>query len=526
MSEWQTQCPHCSQIFDAKKAIWCKCSYQYPTKICPYCLKCACEFKEAFIAFWQKVPHSEKVGLHFILRKKQFPEWLESSGIIKSGDIKDIVNESKISNISILKAAYKLGYFDKNEILQLKKIINLTPADLLQGACQHKQNSNIWNAYSGIIIDRMEFNRQSYTIVAFPFGANTSGIFKIQEILKTLIIPIFIELRIWKMIAEEVCTEKERDINNLPSYSIREWFEKLINEAITTGQEHILIEAEPSFHKKSNIFMLKNSSWVLHSIAPIEFNALEWTLQNMISPSGKSYKNNFYLKYTSFNNKILINIQPNNWHTIYPDNDDFKRIVSMLNCKSGLLIIRTYGNADLLGRMLVKFAEKQKYPIVVNNASITGDNTTLIDKLPNDVCHTFMKNILLIKDINEFSAAKSLSRLNFVVAIVDISSNIKEEEIEDAMILDFIHFLRLKQLCKACKLKANYNIKNSHLTFWEHNSEGCATCQYTGYHTEKLIFIRNDIAMEEILSQLIKSGEYDWRDLSIFQPKLIFNMIF
>ncbi len=126
MDNWQLQCSNCSQIFNAEKAVWCKCSYQYPTKICPYCLKCFCISKEAFFNF-QKNNNKNEFISHYSIKKHQIPEWLERIGILKLDEIKDITKEEKASKTNFFKAAYNLGYFDKKEIFNLKKLLRLTP---------------------------------------------------------------------------------------------------------------------------------------------------------------------------------------------------------------------------------------------------------------------------------------------------------------------------------------------------------------------------------------------------------------
>ena len=324
MSDWKVQCSNCSQIFDAEKAIWCKCSYQYPTKICPYCLKCSCESKEAFFDFWQKIPQSQKNDSNYIIRRNQLPEWLKSIGILNNEDTKDILGEAKASKISFLRAAFRLGYFDKQEILQLKKLITLTPAELLKGATQSKQSNEICNNYGGLIIDKLSFNRQLYNVVAFPFGANTSGIIKVQELLKTFVISIFVELRIWKLIAESIRPKQiKSEKNESFSYSIKEWLEKLLDEIISLGQEEILIEAEPHFQKNSNIYIYRSNSWLLHSIAPVDYNSLEWSLKNAISQTGRKYKNDYFLKQTNVHKKLLVSIKPDNLHILHSDDEGF-----------------------------------------------------------------------------------------------------------------------------------------------------------------------------------------------------------
>lgn len=526
MGNWEIQCSNCSQIFDAEKAIWCKCSYQYPTKICPYCLKCNCEPKEAFFDFWRNMPKSQKNESNYIIRRSQLPGWLERAGILNHDDTKDILEEAKASKISFLRAAFRLGYLDKQEILQLKRLTAQTPAELLKGAMQSSQSNEIWSNYGGIIIDKLSFNRQLYNVVAFPFGASTSGITKVQELLKTFVISIFIELRIWKLIADSIClTQSKAEKNDSFSYSIKEWLEKLLDEIIALGQEEILIEGEPHFQKKSNIYIYRNNSWLLHSIAPVDYDSLEWSLKNAISQEGRKYKNNYFLRQTNVHKKLLVTIKPDNWYLLHSDDQGFKCIVQKMNLKSGLLVIRTYGDAYVVGRALVKLAEMSRYSIAINKSSLSSDNVALCEDADKINFGSFFKYVFVVKDRRDFQIAKRLSLLNFVIALIEVNSNLREEEVENFNFLDDFYFWRLRMICGRCKNKVEIDGENDSIQLWERNEDGCPACEHKGYVGEKIIFVNRKDNIKELFMGLLNSEDYDWKDLSFYQPKIIYDLL-
>ncbi|MFQ5701399.1 MAG: ATPase, T2SS/T4P/T4SS family [Acidobacteriota bacterium] len=54
---YSVQCFNCLSSFDAIEAVWCSCTPERPTKVCPFCLGCFCAAGEAYKEiFWKNAP--------------------------------------------------------------------------------------------------------------------------------------------------------------------------------------------------------------------------------------------------------------------------------------------------------------------------------------------------------------------------------------------------------------------------------------------------------------------------------------
>lgn len=100
--------------FDAHEAIWCKCSYQFPTKICPFCLKCFCDSKESYSFFWKHVAADEK-RKNCIIGNRFVGEWLCELGILSEHEVDDIEGEAKRVKASFLKQLINLAISAKKK---------------------------------------------------------------------------------------------------------------------------------------------------------------------------------------------------------------------------------------------------------------------------------------------------------------------------------------------------------------------------------------------------------------------------
>ncbi|OGF58385.1 MAG: hypothetical protein A2Y62_14930 [Candidatus Fischerbacteria bacterium RBG_13_37_8] len=522
MSRWEIRCAHCSQVFEAGKAVWCKCSYQFPTKICPYCLKCYCSNREAFIYFWENVPAGERRGAILVGTKKEISEWLKRVGLLDDDEVRDIMQESQALKAGFLKAAFKLGYFSKEEAEQIKRIMHYTPVHLIKGAEDSLQSREIWHEHSGIIIERVQFHNQQYYVVAFPFGSGQTGVHRMQERLKAMVIPVYVELRTWKMIAESVSSgdvEPQRVIE--PAYSLKEWFERIIDEVIESGREELLVAPDAQFQDKSNIFFLHDRGWTLHSIAPFAYSSLVWSLTNIIPEEGKACKGNYYLKRGMIDGKVFLTLQPFHWISTYEESIGLQVLINLMRFQTGLVIVKAGIFAETLGRTLVAMAEMGKYSVGVNCNSIKGENTILFN-LSSVKGSTFFKYICIIKKEQDLEEASRISASHFVIAIINEEMYVQQVVESNPRVVKVMIFWRFRKLCSRCRIKREEAyFKKKFLAVWERNPEGCQACGMRGVKGELLFFIEREQIDESTLRGLIESGEIDWRDVSHYNPRCI-----
>jgi len=525
MNDWQLQCAHCSQIFNARDAIWCKCSYQFPTKICPFCLKCFCDTREAYAYFWEHVDGEEK-RKNRIIGSQSVGKWLGEVGILNEHDGEDIERETTRLKTNFFKAAYKLGYFSKEEIVSIRKIINYTPAELLEIIKYASQNKDVWKYYRGIILTTEKFNNQNYYVVAFPAGTHASDAGKVQEKLKGLIIPLYIELSIWKMIAERMpAVEAGEDGQEFVSYSIKEWLYNLIEEAIQTGKEEILISADAQFDNKSNIYMFHDKNWVLHSISSVSYSSLLWGMRNLIPEHGKRFRNDYYVMMKVVDNRIFMKIHPYDWASNYHDNAGLQSILRLMKLRSGLILIHAGPYAEALCRTIVHLAQQYKYSLSVNYSALQAENTFLF-KMESIDGYTGFKHIFLIQSTKDISHLMRISQSDFVVGVAD--DRVSWESMSPAKVccIQAMNFWRLKKLCSACKIEpADAAAKMKEIALWELNSNGCSSCNGKGYSEEILLFNELASSKEKLLNECLAAGEVDWRDLSLISPSSLLKLI-
>ena len=72
-SERSASCWHCQAEFDPAASVWCSCSAQSPTKLCPFCLSCCCQAPAAARdAFWERAPAALRAERD-TLRQRRMP---------------------------------------------------------------------------------------------------------------------------------------------------------------------------------------------------------------------------------------------------------------------------------------------------------------------------------------------------------------------------------------------------------------------------------------------------------------------
>lgn len=525
MSDWQLQCVHCSQIFNAHESIWCKCSYQFPTKICPFCLKCFCDSKESYAFFWKHLTADEK-RKNRIIGNRFVGEWLCELGILSEHEVDDIEGEAKRVKSSFFKSAYKLGYFSKEEIMSIKKVISYLPAELMEGIDYSHQNKEVWKQYRGIIVDVIKINNQNYYIVLFPMGTHSSSAFRAQEKLRSSIVPLYIELSFWKMIAEQIPAEvKEEKEPGFSSYSIKEWLYKLIDELIQIGKEEIMINADEQFNNKSNVYLLHNKNWVLHSISPLSYSTLLWGIRNLIPEGGRRFRIDYYVMMRVIENRIFVRIHPYDWTAKYQDCAGLQTIMKVLRLSAGLILINTGLYAGALGRTLANLAQANKYSVSVNDASLKGENTFLF-KIDSAARNTGYKHIFLVNSEKEMSEMIEISQSDLVVCLVNNAACWKMMLSGKGRYLRAMNFWRFKKLCITCKVESNIGKASTQdLILWETNPNGCASCQGKGISDDILIFHELSSSKENLVGEFVAAGEIDWRDLSLISPECVLKLI-
>lgn len=518
MQEWNIQCANCSKYFDATQAVSCKCFYQFPTKICPYCLKCFCTSKEAYREYWRNLPDGERKK---IIGSKPIWKWLKEINLLSDSDINDILEEAKKLRITFMKAAYRLGYFDKDEVEKIKEIIYFTPDVIFEKVKVREQKWGVWDKYKGMIIDDARINNQNYSIVAFPMGVSSTSVFKVQAELKKLIIPIYIELTLWKMLVEEAKVGFAKGKNKEDSsFSLKEWFWELINEAIAEAREEILIESDIN-NDKSSIFFNGEGRWILYKSSDIPYRSLSWGIKNLIPEQGKKVKDDYYLNYKVFDNRIFLRIEPYKFNFEKGDNSFIQMILDVMQLRRGMLLLITDLYREALARTII-FHGKRDYSVMVNNLSIAGEDASFFKSAKNDY-FGLSKYVAIIDDIEDIEEVMKISSMNFVVGISGKDISLKILENDNGNLIRAVLFWRFKKLCSKCKIKAKY-IFGDNISLWQRNEIGCNLCR-RGYNNDILIFEEYGKPPEEIISSLILGEEIDWRDLSFVDPKILMQKV-
>jgi len=518
MEEWKIQCSNCSKYFDAAKAVSCKCFYQFPTKICPYCLKCFCSSREAYREYWRNLPGGERKK---IIGSKPIWKWLKEINLLSESDINDILEEAKKLRITFMKAAYRLGYFGKEEVEKIKEIIYYTPDVIFDKIKGKEQKWGVCDKYKGMIIDDARLNNQNYSIVAFPMGVSSTSVFKVQAELKKLIIPIYIELTLWKMLVEEtkIGFAKEKNKEDT-SFSLKEWFWGLINEAITEGSEEILIEADVS-DEKSSIFFNGEGRWVLYKTSDIAYRSLGWGIKNLIPEQGKKFKDDYYINCKVFDDRIFIRIEPFKFDFEKRDNSFIQMVLDMMQLRRGMLLLIGDLYREALARTVI-FYGKEDYSMRVNNLSIAGEDAAFF-KLTEGDYFSISKYVAIIDAIEDIEEVIKISSMNFVVGISSKDIALKILEKDNGNLIKAILFWRFKKLCGKCKRKAKYIFGNN-IFLWQRNEMGCNLCR-RGYNNDIIIFEEYGTPREQIISSLILREDIDWRDLSFIDPKILMQKV-
>jgi hypothetical protein len=524
MNDWQLQCTHCSQIFDAREAIWCKCSYQFPTKICPFCLKCFCDSREAYLFFWEHIPVDEKRKTR-IIGNRTAGDWLQETGILSKHEVEDIEEEGRRLKISFFKAAYKLGYFSKEELFSIRRITTLSPDELLKNIDYSRQNKDVWKQYHGIIVDTTTLNNQHYYAVAFPAGSNISAAQGSQEKLKGSILPLHLELSFWNMVTKNMPAEETEELDKgLTSYSIKEWLYKLIEEVIQAGSEDILISAELQFNNKSNIYVLRNTAWVLHSLSPVPYGTLLWGLKNLIPEQGKRFRNDYYIMMKAADGRIFITVHPHDWVSRYQECSSLQGITKLMRLSAGLIMLDAGCYAETIGRTIVSLALRQKHSVAVNDPVLHVENAFLFRDAFFSGKSNF-KHIALLRSYKEIAEAIRISQSDLVIGVADDkrwSGAIKKK----AHCLQVLNFWRLRKLCSFCKIASDVvDTGAGNIALWEMNPKGCSSCNGRGYGDDILLFYDGARNHDDMLGELIAAGDLDWRDMSQISPEGIAKIL-
>lgn len=267
--------------------------------------------------------------------------------------------------------------------MSIRKVISYSPAELMNGTDYSNQNKDVWKQYRGIIADFVKINNQNYYVVLFPAGTHSTNVFRAQEKLRNSIIPLYIELSFWKMLAELIPAEvKEEKEQGFSSYSIKEWLYKLIDELIQMGKEEIMINADEQFNNKSNVYLFHNKNWVLHSISPLSFSTLLWGIRNLIPECGRRFMNDYHVMMKGIDSRIFVRIHQNDWTARYQDSPGLQIIMRLMRLSAGLVLINAGLHAGTLGRTLANLALSNKYSVSVNDASLKGENAFCLKLIP------------------------------------------------------------------------------------------------------------------------------------------------
>ena len=104
--------------FDALTAIWCGCSTQKPTKICPYCFGCFCQASEEYQQqFWSSAPPALKEQLSSLKGSKQrLGEMLLKAGLLSKEQLDKALETIKKTKKRIGETLVELKYISKEEL--------------------------------------------------------------------------------------------------------------------------------------------------------------------------------------------------------------------------------------------------------------------------------------------------------------------------------------------------------------------------------------------------------------------------
>lgn len=519
MEEWKIQCINCSKFFDGYQAVSCKCFYQFPTKICPYCLKCFCGNRQAYKGYWKNLPNEERKK---IIGSKAIWKWLKEINLLTDGDIEDILQEAKKLKGTFMKASYKLGYFSKEEVEKIKEIIYYNPDIMLEKIKEKEQRWDIWEKYKGLLLDTANLNNQIYNVVIFPIGVSETNAFKVQTELKKLIIPIYVELNFWKILAEEAkfSPTKEKNKKSI-SFSLKEWFIGIIDEAISEGKEEILIEADIN-NESSKVFFNQEGKWFFHSSSDIPFRSLSWSIKNLIPEEGKKIKDDFYVNRKIYDDRIFIIIEPFKFNKDKGLSSIIDLILKMMQLRKGVFLIISDSYMGTFARSIIFFA-KEKYSLAVNDLSITNEEVPFFKVDQRSSIKMSTKYIALVNNEWDIEEIMKISSMNFVLAFSKRSLAKKIiEKLEDNLIKT-MYFWKLNKLCNKCKTKAN-KLSFNNVSLWQRNEKGCSLCK-NGFIGEMFIFEEYNRALKDIISSLLVYEEIDWRDLSYISPKALIEVI-
>ena len=111
-------CWHCQAEFDPASSVWCSCSAQSPTKLCPFCLSCCCNAPAAARdAFWEQAPATLRAERD-TLRHRRMPlgDMLIASGRITTDQLLAALRLQAESGERLGQCLIRLGVIDESTL--------------------------------------------------------------------------------------------------------------------------------------------------------------------------------------------------------------------------------------------------------------------------------------------------------------------------------------------------------------------------------------------------------------------------
>jgi type IV pilus assembly protein PilB len=139
--EYLVQCWNCLGDFDAVGAVWCGCSSQRPTKICPFCLQCFCAADPVYQqAFWESAPHVLQEELQTLGQARQrLGDILVNEGVISADQLLQALKRQKETGQLLGEALVSLGAVSQEDLDEVLGRQRATPTADLKAFSLHPE---------------------------------------------------------------------------------------------------------------------------------------------------------------------------------------------------------------------------------------------------------------------------------------------------------------------------------------------------------------------------------------------------